>query len=128
MTAERRELGGYTKKETSDAKEDMRQAEKVFKMIHDYCRENLTVSYNLLDKHIEDLLDPECVVSPLLKYFNDLAKHSNFRLPSLAVLEFDQRYFKKYVDRLRKAQLVEIKWVRAETVREARKTLITAFD
>jgi hypothetical protein len=97
-------------------------------MIHDYCRENLTVSYNMLDKHVEDLLDPECVVSPLLKYFNDLARYSNFRLPSLAVLEFDQQYFKKYVERLRKAQKVEIKWVRAETVRESRKTLITAFD
>ena len=81
----------------------MRQADKVFKMIHDCCRENLTVSYNLLDKHVEDLLDPDCVVSPLLKYFNDLARHSNFRLPSLAVLEFDQRFFKKYVERLRRA-------------------------
>lgn len=128
MTANRRELESYTKKQTSDAKEEMRQAEKVFKMIHDYCRENLTVSYNMLDKHVEDLLDPECVVSPLLKYFNDLARYSNFRLPSLAVLEFDQQYFKKYVERLRKAQKVEIKWVRAETVRESRKTLITAFD
>ena len=81
----------------------MRQAEQVFKMIHDYCRENLTVGYNLLDKHIEDLLEPECVVSPLLKYFNDLAKHTNFRLPSVSLLEFDQRFFKKYVNRLRQA-------------------------
>jgi len=90
----------------------MRQAEKVFKMIHDYCAENLSVSYNLLDKHIEDLLNPSCVVSPLLKYFNDLARHSNFRLPSIALLEFDQKFFKAYVNRLREAQRVEVKWVR----------------
>lgn len=106
----------------------MRQADKVFKMIHDYCRENLTVSYNLLDKHVDDLLDPNCIVSPLLKYFNDLAKHSNFRLPSLSVLEFDQKYFKKYVERLRKAQQFELKWVKTTTVNEARKTLMKAFD
>lgn len=81
----------------------MIKAERVFKMIHDYCRENLEVSYNLLDRHVEELIDPESTVSPLLKYFNDLAKHSNFKLPSVAMLEFDQRFFKKYVEKLRKA-------------------------
>lgn len=82
----------------------MRQAEKVFKMIHDYCKENLEVSYNMLDKHIEDLLEPDCTVSPLLKYFNLLAKDSNFRLPCRTLLEFDQKFFKKYINRLRGAQ------------------------
>jgi hypothetical protein len=76
-------------KEKTDNKEAMVKAEKIFNMIHDYCRENLSVSYNLLDKHIDELIDPDSTVSPLLKYFNDLAKYSNFKLPSVAILEFD---------------------------------------
>jgi len=67
----------------------MRQIDKVFRLIHDYCKENLTIGYNLLDKHIEDILDPSCTVSPLLKYFNDLAKHCYFRLPARSLLKFD---------------------------------------
>ena len=66
--------------------EEMEQIEKVFKMIHDYCAENLSVSYNMIDKHIDDMLDPKVTVSPLLKYFNELAKHCNFRLPCLSLL------------------------------------------
>jgi len=66
--------------------EEMEQIEKVFKMIHDYCAENLSVSYNMIDKHIDDILDPKVTVSPLLKYFNELAKHCNFRLPCLSLL------------------------------------------
>lgn len=64
----------------------------------------------------------------MLKYFNDLARYSNFKLPSLAMLEFDQKYFKKYVERLRNAQQVEIKWVRNSVVNETKKTLQNAFD
>ena len=63
-----------------------------------------------------------------MKYFNDLARYSNFKLPSLAMLEFDQKYFKKYVERLRNAQQVEIKWVRNSVVNETKKTLQNAFD
>jgi hypothetical protein len=106
----------------------MLKADKVFNMIHTYCRENLEISHNLLDKHVEELINPDSTVSPLLKYFNDLAKYSNFKLPSVAMLEFDQKFFKKYVERLRKAQQVEIKWVRTSVVHETRKTLQEAFD
>jgi len=44
------------------------------------------------------------------------------------MLEFDQKYFKKYVERLRNAQQVEIKWVRNSVVNETKKTLQNAFD
>lgn len=54
-------------------KDKMNDAEKVFKVVHEYCKEHLTVSYNMLDKHIEDLLNPKITVSPLLKYFNAIA-------------------------------------------------------
>ena len=64
----------------------MEQVEKVFKMIHDYCSESLSVSYNMIDKHIDDMIDPKVTVSPLLKYFNELVKHCNFRLPCTSLL------------------------------------------
>ena len=123
-----KQVKNQSAKQKTDNKEAMMKAEKIFNTIHDYCRENLSVSYNLLDKHIEELIDPDATVSPLLKYFNDLARHSNFKLPSVAMLEFDQKFFKKYVERLRKAQQVEIKWVRESVVLETRKTLQDAFD
>ena len=81
----------------------MRQAEKVFNIIHNYCKDNIDVGYNLIDKHFEDLLDPKINISPLLKYFNLMAKHTNFRLPSRAVLEFDQKFFRKQIEKLRGA-------------------------
>ena len=97
LASEEREAKLREEQQKLDMKEEMRQAERVFKMIHDYCGENLSISYNLLDKHIEDLLDPKCTVSPLLKYFNDLAKHCYLRLPAKNLLKFDQMYYKKFV-------------------------------
>ena len=83
--------------------EEMKQVEKVFSMIQAYCAENLTISYKMLDRHINDLLDPNLSVSPLLKYFNELARHCYFRLPSMAMLEFDQMFFRKFLIRYRNA-------------------------
>ena len=105
----------------------MRQAEKVFKMIHDYCKENLSISHNMLDKHIEDLMNPEIIVSPLLKYFDDLARDCHFRLPSKALLEFDQRYFRKYLKRVKDAQIMEVKWVKNTIIDETKKYTKNAF-
>ena len=67
----------------------MLETERVFKIIHEYCSDNLSVGYNLLDKHIEELLKPHVDVSPLLKFYNLLAKETYFRLPSKALLEYD---------------------------------------
>ena len=50
-----------------------KKVEKVFSLIHNFCAESLLTGNNLLEKHIEDLINPEYEVSPLLKYFNDLA-------------------------------------------------------
>lgn len=106
----------------------MRQAEKVFSMIHDYCKDSLSVGYNLLDKQIEDLLNPNSTVSPLLKYFNLLAKDTNFRLPSKSLLEFDQKYYRKFIDRLREAQKTELQWTKNTIINESRKTVEEAFN
>ena len=73
----------------SKYREDMRQSEKAFTIIKEYCKESLSVGYNMLDKHIEDLLNTTTDVSPLLKYFNDLARDTNFRIPCKSLLEFD---------------------------------------
>ena len=106
----------------------MRENEKRFTMMHNYCAEALSVSHKELDAAIEDLLDPKKDVSPLLKYFNDLARHSNFRLPSKSLLEFDQKFFRKYVQRIRSAHDTVVKWVKKEVVDASRATLKTAFD
>jgi len=67
----------------------MRQSEKAFNLIKEYCKQNLSISDNLLNRHIEDLLNCQTDVSPLLKYFNDVARHTNFRMPCKSLLEFD---------------------------------------
>jgi hypothetical protein len=67
----------------------MLETEKAFKIVHEYCSDHLNVGYNMIDKTIEDLLKPNQDVSPLLKFFDLLAKHTNFRLPSRSLLEFD---------------------------------------
>ena len=113
---------------SSENREQMRRAEKVFGMIHDYCKDSLSVGYNLLDKHIEDLLNPDSTVSPLLKYFNLLAKDTNFRLPSKSLLEFDQKYYRKFIFRLREAQKTEIQWTKNTIINESRKTVEVAFN
>lgn len=67
----------------------MLEVERVFTMIHNYCAESLTTSNQMLERHIADLLNPMKPASPLLTYFNELAKHCHFRLPVPAMLEFD---------------------------------------
>ena len=61
--------------------EALKQVEKVFTMMHNFCAEDLMQGSNRLERHVEDLLNPKLTVSPLLKYFNELAKHCYFRLP-----------------------------------------------
>jgi len=82
----------------------------------------------MVDKTIEDLLKPNQDVSPLLKFFNLLAKATNFRLPSRSLLEFDQKFYRAFINRLREAQQVEVKWVKNTIINESRKTCMTAFD
>jgi len=106
----------------------MLETEKVFKIVHEYCSEYLNVGYNMVDKTIEDLLKPNQDVSPLLKFFNLLAKATNFRLPSRSLLEFDQKFYRAFINRLREAQQVEVKWVKNTIINESRKTCMTAFD
>ena len=109
-------------------RDTMKNAEKVFKVVREYCKDQLNISYNMLDKHIEELLDPKATVSPLLKYFNELARFSNFRLPCRALLEFDQRFFKKFVARLRAGHQMQLQWLQQQVVKAARETLRRGFD
>jgi len=106
----------------------MLETEKVFKIVHEYCSDYLDVGYNMIDKSIEDLLKPNQDVSPLLKFFDMLAKSSNFRLPSRSLLEFDQKFYRAFINRLREAQKVEVKWVKNTIINESRKTCMTAFE
>ena len=106
----------------------MLQTEQTFKIVHEYCSDYLNVGYNMIDRSIEELLNPKQDVSPLLKFFNMLAKDSNFRLPNRSLLEFDQKFYRAFIARLRNAQKVEVKWVKNTIINESRKTCMVAFD
>jgi sugar diacid utilization regulator len=116
--------GGNVSKDTYG---EMLEVERVFTMIHNYCAESLTTSNRMLEKHVTDLLNPELTVSPLLKYFNDLAKHCHFRLPLPAVLEFDQRYFRETLAKYRGAQKSEVRWMKETVIEQARAMLNKSF-
>lgn len=63
-------------------KDKMERTENVFRTIWKYCKDHLAGGYRMVDKHIEDLMNPDVEVSPLLKFYNELAEHTNLRLPS----------------------------------------------
>ena len=43
---------------------------------------------------------PELEVSPLLKFYNELAANTKFRMPLKALLEFDARMFRRHLVKL----------------------------
>jgi len=122
-------LEGKLKEEAEQRyREEMKQSERAFKLIKEYCREQLSVSDYLLNKHIDDLLNAKTDVSPLLKYFNDLARHTNFRMPCKSLLEFDQKFFRKCLERIREGHRVELNWIQKQVVNTSRKLCMEAFD
>ncbi len=60
-----------------------------------FCKNQLNFSFRDVDRNIESLiLRPDQEISPLLKFYNELAGNSNFRLPIKGLLEFDTRLFR----------------------------------
>ena len=73
----------------------------------------LEYSYRDANLQIDKLLmKSEKEVSPLLQVYDDLAKHSNFRMPLKSLLEFDTRVFLRHLRKMKKAHEVELRWVR----------------
>ena len=73
-----------------------------------------------MNKHISNLITkPESEISPLLKFYNELASNSGFRLPVKQLLEFDTRVFVKHLAKMKKAHDIEIRWVKKAAVQKA---------
>ena len=47
-----------------------------------------------------------------MRYHDQLSKNTNLKLPSKEILQYDQRVFTKFLEKVRKAHLIEVKWLR----------------
>lgn len=79
--------------------------EETFNNLRIFCQTQLNFSFRNVDKMIDSLIKrSDAEVSPLLKFYNELVAHSNFRLPVKALLEFDTRVFRESLVRIKRAQ------------------------
>lgn len=70
--------------------------EEIFDKMRLFCKNQLNFSFRDVDRNIDSLIiRSEQEISPLLKFYNELAGNSNFRLPVRSLLEFDSRLFKQ---------------------------------
>ena len=77
------------------AAEKRGNAEETFERIRLFCQNQLNFSFRDVEKMIDSLITkPKEEISPLLKFYNELAAHSNFRLPVKSLLEFDTRLYR----------------------------------
>jgi len=71
-------------------------SDETFENLRLYCKNQLNFTFRDVDKMIDSLISrPSEDVSPLLKFYNEIAAHLNFRLPLRSLLEFDTRFFRK---------------------------------
>lgn len=62
-----------------------------------------------LNTRLQILTDPaQHDVTPLLKFYDQLASHTKFMIPSKEILEMDRQIFKKMIRSLRNAQRTEL--------------------
>lgn len=59
----------------------------------------------------------------MLKFYNELAKNTNFRMPLKSLLEFDTKMFLRHLQKLKKAHEIEMKWVKKQAKDTAREML-----
>ena len=58
-------------------------------------------------------------ISPLLLVYDELAANTKITLPCKSILELDQTHFRQALSKLKKAHKIELRWVRAESMRAA---------
>ena len=102
-----REIGSQNEKQSK-----LNKIDGTFQKMKDFCKEQLSYSYRDVNKQIDKLLlTDEQEVSPLLKFYNELAASSNFRIPLKSLLQFDQKVFKKHLFKIKKAHEIEMRMV-----------------
>eukprot|EP00347_Sterkiella_histriomuscorum_P004147 403361575 len=118
--------------EINNAHEEQSKLDKVqetFQKMKDFCAQQLNYNYRDANAQIDRLLKKsEHEVSPLLKFYNELAKNSKFRMPLKALLEFDTKVFQRHLIKLKKAHQVELKWVKKESKDKAKQILDKDYE
>ena len=78
--------------------------EEIFEKMRLFCQNQLNFSFRDVEKAIISLVNkPEKELSPLLKFYNELNEHSNFRLPVKSLLEFDVRLFRAQLSKIKRS-------------------------
>jgi hypothetical protein len=70
---------------------------------------------------------PEEEVSPLLKFYNELVSHSNFRIPLKPMLEFDIRLFRAQLDKIRRSHKMQLRYIKQAAKDKANEYLMSQF-
>jgi hypothetical protein len=70
---------------------------------------------------------PDDEVSPLLKFYNELMAHSNFRIPLKSMLEFDVRLFRTQLDKIRRSHKIQLRYIKQAAKDKASEYLMSQF-
>ena len=79
---------------------------------------NLSQLNELIDEYLS--IEEKADISPLLQVYDQLAENTKLTLPCKSILQQDQRFFQEALTKLRKAQKIELRWMKAEGLRCAR--------
>ena len=103
--------------------------DKTFINVMNHTKKMLDIDKLDLNRHIEStMLSNRATPSATLKFYNELLQNTNFILPNRVKLETDQKVFQEAIKRLRRAQKIEIQWMRTRAENEARKYLRMRFE
>lgn len=87
--------------------------EEIFVKMRLFCQNQLNFSFRDVDKAILSLINkPEEDLSPLLKFYNELAEHSNFRLPVKSLLEFDVKLFRSQLTKIKRSYKIQMHYIK----------------
>ena len=105
------------------------KVQDTFQRMKEFCINQLNYSYRDANSHIEKLLKKsETEVSPLLKFYNELAKNTRFRMPLKSLLEFDAKMFQRHLQKFKKAHQVEIRWIKKSAKEKAEEMLRKDYE
>ena len=71
---------------------------------------------------------PELELSPLLKFYNELNEHSNFRLPVKSLLEFDARLFRAQLSKIKRSYKIQMNYIKQAAKDRANDYLMGQFE
>lgn len=73
-------------------------------------------------------MKPDEEISPLLKFYNELREHTNFRLPVHSLLQFDVHMFRTQLEKIKRAHQIQFRYIKQATKRKANQYLMMQFN